>query len=416
MKRFFAILLSVALLSALMSSCAESVELDYLTKQEITGSSSNVKAPHALLFYFVGTSLDSYFGRNISAVKSVVDGNILDNNRIAYFRRTSGSTWAITEIYYDPASGSAVTEVLKTYEDADLSHMEVYLSDMVNLVPAESYGIVFGGHGSGWLPADLGSGWSSNYSQSAARRSSAPQYINPFGEAPREGALPTRFFGETGAMFDVDAIAENMISAGVKFDYIIFDDCYMSNIESLYALRHATDYIIASPCEIMAEGFPYKYVIPSLFGGSKPDLEGVCRSFYEYYLHESGIPSGCVALTVCSELDALAEAYRNIVTGPTATVDISQLQYYEGMSRHLFYDFGQYVEKLSVSSQQLEEFRVQFDRTFPESCRLHTPRFYTVFGSKSYIDVDYYSGVTISEPADRNVELNRQTDWYRATH
>lgn len=397
----------------MFTSCGESAELDYLTRRP-AGEIRRVE--RALLFYFVGTSLDGEFRENLTDVRQAVtaDPSILDDARIVYFRRaTSGGEWAISEIYYDREKGSAETKTLKRYAEPDLSLMDDYLNEMVQLVPANHYGLVLGGHGSGWLPTSIGSSWTSKYS--VGQQPSA--YVAPFGEAPREGAAKTRYFGESNCTFDLEQIAECMIGTGVKFDYMIFDDCFMSNIESLYAMRHAVDRIIASPCEIMAAGFPYQRVIPRLFApDGKCDLEGVCKAFYEYYISDSSIRSGCIALTVCSELEPLAEAYRRLVAGPTVEVDRAQLQYYEGLSEHLFYDMGQYAERLSADASLLDEFRRRFDAAFPESCRLHTPYFYTAFGSDHFVDVDYYSGVTISEPARRNTDLNRETEWYRATH
>ena len=365
MKKLLSIILFAAAVVPLLTSCGESVELDYLSRRK---ADSDRKAPHALLIYFVGTSLDSYFAQNIAGVLSAVDQNILGDCRIAYFRRveTGSADWGIFEISYDVVQRKAVTTMLKIYEDADLTQIGTYLSDMVGLVPAESYGLVLGGHGSGWLPKDVGTSWSNTYSV----RPQTP-YVMPFGEAPREDALPTRFFGERAVMFDLEDISAGMEESGGKYEYMLFDDCFMSNIESLYALRHAADYIIASPCEVMAAGFPYKLVVPQLFKNGRRDLEGVCRAFYEYYEGDSG----CVALTVCSELEPLAEAYANLLAGETNAVDRTGLQYYEGLSEHLFYDFGQYAELLSADDGLYGAFREQFDRAFPESCRLHTPTF-----------------------------------------
>lgn len=52
-----------------------------------------------------------------------------------------------------------------------------------------------------------------------------------------------------------------------------------------YDLRKITRHLIASPCEVMAYGYPYDLVMPYLFtdGGTGYDLDGVCRSFYEFY-------------------------------------------------------------------------------------------------------------------------------------
>ena len=438
MKRIFYAIACAALLMAVLPSCDDSAELDYLTKEENPGAPGNGSKPdnpddpdnpdnpddpnvggthHALIFYFVGIDLDSYFGANLEAVKRAVDQNILGDNRIVCFRRIGGSgssDWAISEIYYDRAKGCADSRVLKRYEAPDLSQMELFLSDMVGLVPAETYGLVLGGHGSGWLPKSIGSGWSTSYSAAGAKLHG--NYENPFGEAPREDALPTRYFGERTVMFDLEDISAAMQAVGVEFEYMLFDDCFMSNIESLYALRDAADYIIASPCEIMAAGFPYKTVIPCIFADGGPDLKGVCRAFYDYYMYEYSYHSACVALTCCSQLEALAEAYAALVAGATNEVDQSTLQYYEGLARHLFYDFGQYAELLSADTWLYKRFEEQFDLAFPPECRFNTPSFYSAFGGRYMIDIDYYSGVTTSEPADRNIEANRATEWYRATH
>ena len=446
MRRFYAVLICAVLISAAMVSCEESVELDYLTGGEVAGwpygsdepdepenpddpnnpdnpddpnDPNNPDEPNipggddssrVLLMYFVGTSLDGYFQDNIKDAMQAMSPEVTGNGSIVYFRRQSGSEWAIRRIALNEA-GVAEDIVLKTYPDADLTDMRFFLSEMIRFAPAESYGLVFGGHGTGWLPKNVGLTMSSTYSVGGGG-----SYIAPFGELPREDALPTRFFGESKVMFDIEEIAENMISTGAKFDFLIFDDCFMSNIETLYAMRHAVDYIIASPCEVMATGFPYKRIIPYIFAAEGNDLEGLCHAFYEFYMYGYSTRSGCVALTICSELDALAEAYRNLAAGAVKPVDVSQLQYYEGLAKHLFYDFGQYAGMLSANPMLLNDFREQFDRAFPPKCRLNTPSFYSGFGGRDMIDIKYYSGVTISEPADRNADLNRETEWYRATH
>ena len=64
---------------------------------------------------------------------------------------------------------------------------------------------------------------------------------------------------------DISELAAAIDGSGVRFDYLLFDACFMSSVEALYDLRRAADYIVASPCEVMAHGFPYDTVIPSLF-------------------------------------------------------------------------------------------------------------------------------------------------------
>lgn len=39
---------------------------------------------------------------------------------------------------------------------------------------------------------------------------------------------------------------------------LVFDTCFMSSIEVLYEMRNSFDYIVSSPTEVLATGFPYK--------------------------------------------------------------------------------------------------------------------------------------------------------------
>lgn len=364
-------------------------------------------APQALLFYFVGTSLDYYFGRNLADVETAVADNILGRSRIAAFRRTGTGEWSIIEITYNSRTRKAEEKILRTYPAPELTNMGGYLADMMALVPAESYGVVFGGHGSAWIPAGgsltpKGAGYAGG------------EY--PLGQAPLPGAEVTRYFGESGCMFDIADIASHMESTGRHFDYVIFDDCFMSNIESLYDMRRAADYIISSPCEIMGNGFPYRTVIPQLFtdGGRGRDLEAVCRAFHDFYTSYT-YPSGCVTLTVCGQMDAMAAAAQALYAGATGDYDRDALQTYEPLVDHLFYDFRQHAEALSRDEVLTDEFRRQFDRTFPASCRLHTESYYSAY-NRAMNPIEYYSGVSVSEPAEVYVDENRATAWYRVTH
>ena len=142
------------------------------------------------------------------------------------------------------------------------------------------------------------------------------------------GAKMTRSFGDLGYELDITELAAALEAQSFRFDYLIFDDCFMANIETLYDLRHAVDYIVASPCEVMAHGFPYDTVIPSLFAddGARYDLAAACRNVYEYYNAVDSYKSGCAALTVCDELEGLAAALRAINTGATQPVDATALQ------------------------------------------------------------------------------------------
>ncbi len=75
-------------------------------------------------------------------------------------------------------------------------------------------------------------------------------------------------------------------------------------IEVAYEFKDKCDFIVASPAEILATGFPYDRVIEPLFDNNA-DLEEVCKRYYDYYNSQSGVyKSGTIALYNTSKLDA----------------------------------------------------------------------------------------------------------------
>ena len=62
----------------------------------------------------------------------------------------------------------------------------------------------------------------------------------------------------------------------------------MANIETLYDLRSVIGYIVASPCEVMGDGFPYARIVPHLFetGPVADRLAETCREFWNLYENE----------------------------------------------------------------------------------------------------------------------------------
>ena len=195
----------------------------------------------------------------------------------------------------------------------------------------------------------------------------------------------------------------------------------MSSIEVAYDLRKITRHLIASPCEVMAYGYPYDLVMPYLFtdGGTGYDLDGVCRSFYEFYeqYEAPNYNCGAIAVTVCDQVDKMAEVMRLINNASPAYIPdpekpLQQYEYLYAPTR--FYDLADYVYQLCDDTALLKEFDEQLARTVPERYRLHTEYFYS--GGKRPITT--YSGISTSAPSTSGIVVNniRDTGWYKATH
>ncbi len=359
---------------------------------------------HTMLLYMPGQDLMKFYKLNIEGVERAVASGATRNGRILVcYQPESYDRATLLEISYDARQQKTVRKELKTYETfragTTASVQELFV-DVQRFAPAESYGLTIGCHGFGWVPAGT------------------PQAKAYESMRPIHGALETRatrYFGDSGHQLDIAQLADAVTGLPFRFGYLIFDDCFMANIETLYDLRHSFDYIIASPCEILGTGFPYDRVVPCLFASDGPDLSGVCWEFWNFYQNDcDSAQSGCISLAVTSELDALAAAVKEIHKGSTREYEINALQFYEGLNPHAFYDLGHYIRAICADDNRYARFKEQLNRTFPEACRLHTPSFYSRYSGM--IPIKFYSGVTTSEPSQRYTDLHKETAWYKVTH
>lgn len=375
-------------------------------------------AERTVVLYMPGRSLIYYFRKNVDALMRAVDASIPGNGRmIVAWQPDDLRKATLQEVYFNTASRSCEIITLKEYdsfEAADPAQVADLLADAVAAAPANRYGLLIGCHGKAWIPASSGT-----LPRSLMKTPAADDVWTP---AP--GALPTRSFGDTGHELDIAQLAQVLEAQSVRFDYLVFDDCFMANIETLYDLRHAVDYIVASPCEIMAAGFPYDRVLPYLFNGDTPreQLAEACREFWNFYQNDwntivGNQQSGCISLTVTAELDALAEAMRRVNQAPGSSFELTQFQSYKGGVTKLFYDLGQYVEMSCADAGVAADFDAALERAVPSDCRLHTPNFYSAYNS-ALNPITYYSGITTSQPetAEPFATDCRQTAWYLNTH
>lgn len=385
--------------------------------KEEPGYNPPALADRTVLLYMPGQSLSAYYKNNIQGIHTAVTDRALGNGRMLVCWQPEKQTSAVMlEIYYDRNKRRSETKTLKTYDDfnaGSAADVQRIFADAAELAPAQNYGLIIGCHGKAWIPA---SGGVLPYSL----RSAEPD-DDVWTTAP--GAKTTRSFGDTGYELDITELASAIETQSFRFDYLIFDDCFMANIETLYDLRRAVDYIVASPCEVMGDGFPYDRIVPHLFEGNGvlSSLEKACWEFWNLYENDwrSTIAyeqSGCISLAVTAQLDALAKEMCRIKDKKQA-FDIDALQYYKGNVTKLFYDLEHYVTLCCNDQGVVDDFKARMELAFPVSSRHHTASFYSAYDRRNH-SINYYSGVSVSEPepSAKYAAENQQTNWYRDTH
>ena len=129
------------------------------------------------------------------------------------------------------------------------------------------------------------------------------------------------------------------------------------------------------------------------------------------------MPCGTIGVTVCSELDELAAIMKEINSQYAFDSSLrNSVQKLDGYSPTLFFDFGDYVDKLCQSPALLAKFKEQLERAAPRNLQKHTATYYSMSMGENRIYA--YSGLTVSDPSiDSEVMAEKNgTSWYKATH
>ena len=207
----------------------------------------------------------------------------------------------------DITTGNVVEQALKytavpgTATDPEV--MQANLQAMADIIPAESYGLIFGSHATSWMPAEE----------------------NPF--------ISTKSFGQDGSAYNSINIPEfaDVLEASFpgNLDFVLFDACMMQTAEVCYELRNATHYCIASVMETPTEGFPYHRILSELYQDDI-DFNQICTDVVSFN-REIG-RWGTYAVVDCTQMDAFAASVREEIASKASLV--------ENLSSHAIQQYG----------------------------------------------------------------------------
>lgn len=345
-------------------------------------------------------ALTDYFEQNIADMETIVAQDLLQEERLLVYFMPAADEAELFELLY--FNGKCVRIPRKKYPTPPAfttpAGIASILQDAAHFAPADRYAMTIGCHGMAWIPARA----------TTFRAGGEKEYWD------WDGVPRTRWFGGTSTAYqtDITDLAAGIEQAGMKMDYILFDDCYMASVEVAYELRAVTDHLIGSTSEIMAFGFPYAKMGRHLFG--EVDYEAICREFYDFYMAYSS-PYGTISVTDCTQVEALARVMQRInAQFAFDPAHRDQLQALDGYSPVRFFDLGDYVHKLCTEPTLLAEFDAQLARTVPYE--RHTPSYYSAVSGGRVYPIRTFSGVTTSDPSTSYSTAKTQTAWWQATH
>lgn len=376
------------------------------------------------MFFPWSNSLLSDFRRTVEDMQTVVAQRSMKNERIMVFMATSEREAVLFEL--KKQNGRCLTDTLRRYSDRPFTSRQwltSLFSEVMTLAPASRYGMVVGCHGLAWVPIQgqrnarkrLGSQERIDeednlYKEERIDKEGEPNDLMHF---EVQGPVTTRFIGGTYPETQIETtdLADAMADAGFHTEYILFDACYMSSVEVAYELKDVTHYLIASPTEVLSYGFPYITMGKHLLG--TPNYKGIVDSFISFY-SSYNLPYGTVAVTDCTQLDALAAIAQQINAAAAEQLVPNGVQIMDGYSPTLFYDLGHLMSLKDAGTVLTAAFAEQLDKTVPY--KGHTGQYFTTL-KDAPVDIKHYSGLNTSQGSlNHMADRLSETAWYKATN
>ena len=287
-----------------------------------------------------------------------------------------------------------ISDTLRRYNNENSASPELLhqvILDTKEIAPGESYGMVLFSHATGWLPEKA--------------------FSNPikWGASADDGPkiTPRSIFIDNGREMELADFAA-AIPDGM-FDFMAFDMCFMSSVETVYALRNKTQYILAAAPEILSPGFTpiYKTSLNMLYE-PKANLEGFGQAFYDHFYGLQGAyQSAAISVVSTSEMEALASLTQEI--NPKLNQEqIDKVQYFDRNGKpNVFFDYGDYMS-YAATPQQYEKLEELLSKTV--IFKRNTPKLIN-------INIVKHSGLSVYIPQASLPRLNeayKETDWWKA--
>lgn len=322
-----------------------------------------VRPKHSrVLFHYLAmddSRLSPYGQRNVNDMLLGATTENMNDGAIVVFYDMPSSNSQLLYIYADKNGTPQMNMIYEWGENLDASDPATFTiayNKMRELVDADSWALGAGSHGTGWIPFSMHNSYMTRgLMRTQKAETELPWYIrDPFYEVNTRALLADR-----STYMDMDEFVS--VIPDNTFDFVMLDLCFMGGVEFAYAMRNKTKQMILSPAEVLATGMPYDRILKYVFA-TKPDLNGVCDEFYNYYLNDSKDSQfATIAVYDCSKLDALATAMQAIVIPEKeaiealTTTDLNSVQTFDGYSTHTTFDLKEFVYTIHPEDDEIRQ-------------------------------------------------------------
>lgn len=385
-------------LSSFLVSCSKEDEPD--DKKEYTKEKT-------IFVYMPWTgsaaNLYKYFVVNIKDMKKAIieQKGLKQTNMLVLIANDPNKSHLIKITYHN---GKCYDDTLKTYNDGAMntpSKMSSLLNEVVKIAPAPIYSMMIGSHGVGWI-------YTGSTSRSMLQSIEADRARNKMLGLPI--TRQTRYFGGSDIQMNIDDLAEGIRNSNMHhLQFLLFDDCYMANIETAYELRNVTDYLIGCPTEIMEHGMPY-YEMWKYLASIQPDYGKAVDGFYNFYsnyeIENVKYHYGTISVTDCRKVDNMMQVLTAINSRYRIGRNVdSNLQVLDGYRPAAFFDFADYIHKLCAGDANLiRKFDAALLQLIP--FERHTAQYYSSLTNNGAHIINTCCGLTISASSTNAMVIN----------
>lgn len=305
--------------------------------------------------------------------------------------------------FYNKNGFSECDTVYKFNDDfcsSDTVAMREVFDIVLEKYPTHSMNLVMWSHGSGWI------------------RSKSSPVQRSIGVDNEKNSPFTDSYKTT---IEIEELATFIQSLPVEVELLMFDACFMQNVETAYALRNSAKWILASPAELPANGAPYNLILEYFFEEPFDEVavENLMNAYYSAY---SQLDEGVVLSVVrCSEMENLAEQTAIVSHNFSRASNNSYGNIFTYLPGNSYYpDYfdinAAMLEYLSPSDYA--QWKEALNLAVPYKCASYS--WWTdIYRRYFYVAHDRYSGISIYLPQEKvqsqqfNEELT-STEWYNA--